>query len=303
MSQKDIRDERGMSEEEFLAQYDPGDYERPAVTVDMLIFTVNPERRYALELLLIERGGHPFLGKWAIPGGFVDMEESLEEAAVRELREETGLSDIYMEQLFTFGDVGRDPRMRVISVAYMALLSKERLRPVAGDDAAKVCWFTVKQEENGGLKLIAASEEDSDASGNEGASGSANAGTKETARGTATAGAGATGSGTAAEEKPLCLTEEDLAFDHAKLIRIALQRLKNKVEYTDIAFELAGEKFTLTQLQMIFEAILGKELHKPNFRRGIAPRVEKTEEMETKHSNRPSYYYRKKAEKGGSFYE
>lgn len=267
MSHKDIRDEKGLSEEEFLAQYDPGDYERPAVTVDMLIFTVNPERRYALELLLIERGGHPFLGKWAIPGGFVEMTESLEEAAVRELQEETGLSDIYMEQLFTFGDVGRDPRMRVISVAYMALLSKERLRPVAGDDAAKVCWFTVKQEENEGLKLIAASEEEG------------------------------------GDEEPLCLTEEDLAFDHAKVIRIALQRLKNKVEYTDIAFELAGEKFTLTQLQMIYEAILGKELHKPNFRRGIAPRVEKTEEMETKHSNRPSFYYRKKAEKGGSFYE
>lgn len=101
----DARDQNGMTETEFLRQYDPDRYEKPAVTVDMLIFTVNPERDYSLELLMIERGGHPYLGKWALPGGFVEMNESLEEAAARELKEETGLSDIYMEQLFTFGDV------------------------------------------------------------------------------------------------------------------------------------------------------------------------------------------------------
>ena len=120
----EVRDQNGLTEAEFIRQYDPNRYEKPAVTVDMLIFTVNPEKDDSLELLMIERGGHPFLGKWAIPGGFVEMEESLEEAAARELKEETDLSDIYMEQLYTFGDVGRDPRMRVISVAYMALVPK-----------------------------------------------------------------------------------------------------------------------------------------------------------------------------------
>lgn len=262
-----IRDKDGLTEQEFLAQYDPDRYEKPAVTVDMLIFTVNPQRDYRLELLLIERGGHPYLGKWAIPGGFVEMQESLEEAAQRELLEETGLSGIYMEQLFTFGDVERDPRMRVISVAYMALVPKEKLKPVAGDDAAKVRWFTVHLEEETNTLLLQSE-------------------------------AGETDGG-----RELCLSESDLAFDHEVVIKTALQRLKNKVEYTDVAFELAGEKFTLTQLQMIFEAILGRKLHKPNFRRGIASQVEKTEELETKSSNRPSYLYRKKEKKGGSRYE
>lgn len=245
-------DSSKMTEEEFIRQYDPNRYERPAVTVDMLIFTVDQEKQYALELLMIERGGHPFRGKWAIPGGFVEMEESLEEAAARELQEETGLSDIYMEQLYTFGDVGRDPRMRVISVAYMALVPKEKLCPIAGDDAARVKWFAVRCGEDGVLQLRA-----SDAS------------------------------------SELCLSEQDIAFDHGLVIRTALQRLKNKIEYTDLAFELVGEKFTLTQLQRIYEAILGKKLHKPNFRRRIAERVEKTEEMETRSSNRPSYLYKR----------
>lgn len=246
----DMRDQNGMTETEFLRQYDPDRYEKPAVTVDMLIFTVNPEKDYSLELLMIERGGHPYLGKWAIPGGFVEMDESLEQAAARELKEETDLSDIYMEQLFTFGDVGRDPRMRVISVAYMALVPKDKLHPVAGDDAAKVRWFTVKTAEDGSLVLL----------------------TDE-----------------------MTLTEADIAFDHEKVIKTALQRLKNKVEYTDIAFELAGEEFTLTQLQSIYEAVLGRKLHKSNFRRSIADRVEKTGEKETKSSNRPSCLYRKKS--------
>ena len=222
----DMRDRNGMTETEFLRQYDPDRYEKPAVTVDMLIFTVNPEKDYSLELLMIERGGHPYLGKWAIPGGFVEMDESLEQAAARELKEETDLSDIYMEQLFTFGDVGRDPRMRVISVAYMALVPKDKLHPVAGDDAAKVRWFTVKTAEDGSLVLL----------------------TDE-----------------------MTLTE------------------------ADIAFELAGEEFTLTQLQSIYEAVLGRKLHKSNFRRSIADRVEKTGEKETKSSNRPSCLYRKKS--------
>lgn len=253
----EARDQNGMTETQFLRQYDPDRYEKPAVTVDMLIFTVNPERNYSLELLMIERGGHPYLGKWALPGGFVEIDESLEEAAVRELKEETDLSDIYMEQLFTFGDVDRDPRMRVISVAYMALVPKDRLYPVAGDDAANVRWFTIKTQEDGRLILLS---------------------------------------------DGVTLTEESIAFDHEKVIKTALERMRNKVEYTDIAFELAGDRFTLTQLQSIYEAILGRELHKSNFRRSIVGRVEKTGEKETKSSNRPSCMYRKKGgERGHRF--
>ena len=135
-----------MTEEEFLAQYNPNAYEKPSVTVDMLVFTMNENQQ--LELLLIRRKGHPCRGKWAIPGGFINMDETLEEAAARELEEETGLTDIYLEQLYTFGAVHRDVRMRVISVAYMALVPARLLKFQAGDDAADACLYEIKKEEN-----------------------------------------------------------------------------------------------------------------------------------------------------------
>lgn len=133
--------ESNMTEQEFLDQYDANRYEKPSVTADILIFAMNEEHH--LELLLIKRAGHPFQGKWAVPGGFVGITESVDEAARRELLEETGLNDIYLEQLYTFGAVDRDPRMRVISVAYMALISRKRLAPRAGDDAAEAKFFRV----------------------------------------------------------------------------------------------------------------------------------------------------------------
>lgn len=131
-----------MTEQEYLKKYDPGKYEKPSVTTDILIFTMDTNSK--LEVLLIKRGGHPYLGKWALPGGFVGINESLEEAAKRELREETGLKgDYHLEQLYTFGKVDRDPRMRVISVAYMALIPKGNLSAAAGDDASDARFFNV----------------------------------------------------------------------------------------------------------------------------------------------------------------
>ncbi|WP_333647728.1 NUDIX hydrolase [Lacrimispora sp.] len=139
------KNEEGLTEKEFLAQYRPGNYERPSVTVDMLIFAVDQEEAEA-EILLIRRKNHPCIGQWAIPGGFVEMSESLEEAAARELEEETGLKHIFMEQLYTWGSVKRDPRTRVISVSYMAAVPKDSLIPKAGDDAEEACWFQVKKK-------------------------------------------------------------------------------------------------------------------------------------------------------------
>lgn len=139
------RNEEGLTEKEFLAQYRPGNYERPSVTVDMLIFAVEPDTDET-ELLLIRRKNHPCIGQWAIPGGFVNMDESLEEAAARELKEETGLTGVCLEQLYTWGSVKRDPRTRIISVSYMAVVPKEELIPVAGDDAEKACWFQVRKK-------------------------------------------------------------------------------------------------------------------------------------------------------------
>ncbi len=158
------KNEEGLTEKEFLLQYRPGDYERPSVTVDMLIFAWDQEESKT-DILLIKRKNHPCIGQWAIPGGFVNMDESLEEAAARELLEETGLKDIYMEQLYTWGSVKRDPRTRVISVSYLAAVSKDQLTVQAGDDAKKACWFEVKKKklsdlENGATYALTIENED-----------------------------------------------------------------------------------------------------------------------------------------------
>ena len=120
--------------------YDASKYERPSVTVDVVMMSL---RRRDLQVLLIKRRSWPYEGMWAIPGGFVNIDESLETAAKRELQEETGVQDVYLEQLYTFGDPGRDPRTRVITVVYFALLDSERLQVKAADDAADVGWFSV----------------------------------------------------------------------------------------------------------------------------------------------------------------
>lgn len=183
------------------------EYPRPSVTVDCVIFGF--DAKSALKVLLIERGRPPFKDKWALPGGFVDMEENLEQAALRELEEETGLKDIFIEQLFTFGAPGRDPRGRVISVAYFALVNLIEHHIKASSDAKNAKWFEV-------------------------------------------------------EKIP------PLAFDHEDILSVALQRLRAKVRYQPIGFELLPEQFPLSQLQSLYETVLGvKNLNKRNFRSRI----------------------------------
>ncbi len=165
--------------------YDASKYERPSVTVDVVMMSL---RQRDLQVLLVKRRSWPYEGMWAIPGGFVNMQESLEEAAKRELQEETGVQDVYLEQLYTFGDPGRDPRTRVITVVYFALLDSARLQVRAADDAADVGWFPV-------------------------------------------------------------YNLPELAFDHAKILEYALDRLRGKLDYTNIAFSLLPEQFTLRELQ------------------------------------------------------
>lgn len=147
----ELRDRDGLTEQEFLERYRPGDYTRPSVACDMVIFTVMdadagnyrrlPEKQ--LRVLLIERGGHPFLGCWALPGGFVRPAETVGQAAARELREETGVENVYLEQLGVFSDPGRDPRTWVMSCAHMALIDSGQVRLQAGDDAQNAAWFLV----------------------------------------------------------------------------------------------------------------------------------------------------------------
>ena len=285
---EELRNRDGLTEKEFLAKYRPGNYERPSVTVDMLVFTVEDVRPpgrsvpdKVLKLLLIRRKNHPFMNQWAIPGGFVNIDESVDAAAARELKEETSVEDVYLEQLYTWGEVNRDPRMRVISTSYLALVPGEGLKPRAGDDAAEAVWFTVRreqQEETEGLKTWNLFLESRDHSAE--------------IRYRVTEHFTKNGVLMAEETQLLPETRDRLAFDHAKIVNLALERLRNKVEYTPIAFNLLPEEFTLTEAQKVYETLLGRPLFKANFRKKILPMVVETEKKTENVRHRPSQYYR-----------
>lgn len=193
-----------MNIEETVETYDVTKYKRPSVTVDVVVFTILDEM---LKVLLIKRKSWPYEGVWAIPGGFIQMDESLEQAAYRKLAEETAVtsSDVYLEQLYTFGELDRDPRTRVITVAYFALVGADKINPQAAGDVGDVGWFSVY-------------------------------------------------------DLP------PLAFDHADIINYALTRLRYKLEYSAVGFQLLPEKFTLRELQDAYEIVLGTKLDKGNFR-------------------------------------
>lgn len=180
-------------------------YPRVALTVDCVVFGFDDG---ALKVLLIQRGIAPHKGQWALPGGFVRTDETLDDAARRELAEETGLIDVFLEQLYTFGEVKRDPRERVVSVAYYALVKQAAHIATADTDATDARWF-------------------------------------------------------AADSPPT------LAFDHADVLQTALTRLRSKLRWQPVGFELLPPKFTLSQLQHLYEAVLGTPLDKRNFRKRV----------------------------------
>lgn len=280
---------------EFLKNYKADEYERPSATVDMLIFTVGErETSYRelptkkLKLLLIRRRDYPFKGKWAIPGGFININENLYDSAKRELEEETNLKNIYMEQLYTWGDLGRDPRTRVISTSYMALVPEDKMNFKAGDDAAEAGLFSVTlgeldkkvYEENGIITSIETTYrlsliEDKQGYGTDSV-------IKETKK--------ILGTSAVTDYEIL---SNGMAFDHCKIIMYALERLRNKVEYTTIAFNLLGDTFTIGELKSLYETILGKRLTSPNFRRKVMPMLEEVEQVPEKNrGHRPAKRYR-----------
>lgn len=293
MDKEQLKNRQGLTEEEFLRKYDASIYERPSVTVDMLIFTVMDEEKEnyrklpekALKLLLIKRGDHPYMGQWALPGGFVTESESIDEAALRELKTETNIDTIYMEQLYTWGDVKRDPRTRVISCSYMALIDNSSFEVKAGDDAEDAMWFDIRCsvfEEKKTLlergfvyeklvKLTLSNETDT-----------MEAIVKVIER----------HEGRAVKVEREIMDSTGIAFDHAKIIEYAVARLRNKIEYTDIAFNLMPELFTLSELQQVYEVILGKELLAAAFRRKIADMVIETNQFTKDAGHRPSKLYR-----------
>ena len=205
-------------------------YARPAVTVDCVVFGLDDQD---LKVLLIQRDIEPFAGRWALPGGFVKMDETLEESALRELREETGLVKVFLEQLYTFGNPGRDPRERVVTVAYYALVKLLDHKVQAATDARDAAWFAV-------------------------------------------------------DDLP------KLCFDHDYIVETALKRLQGKVRYQPIGFELLPPKFSLTQLQRMYEIILERTLDKRNFRKKVLSLdiLQELDEVEQDVAHRAARLYR-----------
>lgn len=223
--------------DETAESYSAARYERPSVTVDVVIFTLI-ERE--LHVLLVRRRRWPHEGMWAIPGGFVQMDESLEQAARRELEEETGVRDIYLEQLYTFGDPKRDPRTRVISVAYIALVRADKQTLRVSEESMDVRWFPVRR------------------------------------------------------------LPGQLAFDHDGILATALDRLRSKLEYTTLAFQLLPEVFSIKELKQVYEQILDEgELDKGNFYRKIKDaNVLEDTGMQREGRGRPTTLYRFRRNRG-----
>ena len=206
------------------------EYPRAALTVDCIVFGLDEQE---LKVMLIQRALPPFEGKWALPGGFVRLEETLDEAARRELEEETGLRKIFMEQLYTFSQLDRDPRERIISVAYYALVNLGDHQVHAATDARDAAWFGVHDVPS-------------------------------------------------------------LAFDHAEILRLALERLRGKLRYQPVGFELLPKKFTLSELQHLYELVLERTLDKRNFRKRVLAMdlLEETDEVQQDVAHRAARLYR-----------
>ncbi|MHC5020011.1 MAG: NUDIX hydrolase [Planctomycetota bacterium] len=239
-------DEHDRGEQEFLANYDAGEFPRPSVAVDVAIVTAQDGE---LRALVTQRADHPAKGRWCLPGGFVGLDESLDDAAARVLRDKAGIGDVYLEQLYTFGAPSRDPRTRVITVAYYALVHPAKLAELAPvNGTVKLATLEVAWEgETGGPATI----RDGD-------------------------------------------TPLPLAFDHADILGWVVLRLRGKLDYANIGFELLPEQFTLRQLQEVHETILGRPLNKDSFRRRIlaSGRVVATGRRESDVGHRPAALYR-----------
>lgn len=237
---------RDTTEAEFLASYDVTQFERPSLTVDVVLLAV---LQGELGTLLVQRDEHPHKGRWALPGGFVRMTESLEDAAARVLATKTGLSSVFLEQLYTFGNPKRDPRTRVVTVAHYALVDRRRFEHAFGKGATRVARIRVpwEGEEGGSVQLV---RED---------------------------------------DKPL-----SIAFDHAEIVGLAIKRLRGKLAYTPVGFQLLPRDFTLLDLQRVHETVLGRALNKDSFRRKMLASgdLEGAGKLQKDVDHRPAELYR-----------
>lgn len=233
-------------------------YEKISVATDVVILTsdeveTNNPRMSApkgLKVLLVKRDEEPFNGEWSLPGGFVDVNVGIEQAARNKVAQKTGVENLYMEQLYTYGnELDRDPRGRVISIAYLALLNKENIQQNTDSNTKESQWFWVMIK-NGQLLY-------------------------------------------STDGKGYYLIDNlKIAFDHKQILQDALERLKNKVLYTDVAFQLLPELFTMRELQDIFELLHGKTIY--SFRRFIESKVIETELISDGKAHRPAKLYRRR---------
>ena len=271
------------SEEEFLKKYNKFDYDLLSVTTDIVIFSIshlNSDNYRKLgekkcSVLLVKRNTHPYINKWCLPGGFIRINEDLESATKRILQDETNLKNIYLEQLYTFSGINRDPRMRVLSSAYITLINKDMIKEKLSDNTS---WFDITVTEtikNSSEILLTFNLENE----KENIKFSVMKTLKEK---------------TSNIYDYKVIENEDVAFDHAIVIATGLDRIKNKIEYTDIVFNIMPKYFTLGQLQQVYETILNKPLISPDFRRTIKNKVEKTNKVQKGAGHRPSTLYKYK---------
>lgn len=268
------------TEEEFLKHYDPKQFDQLSMTADILLISVSDHKRKnyrktskkAMSILLVKRTDFPFKGKWCLPGGFLNPNgETLEECAKRVLKRETNLQNIFLEQLYTYDDPKRDPRTRVVSTSYMALVDKEKLTDMINENAS---WFDVVLQEETDDKIEIVLDNGTD---------TIKINVKKILR-----------EKTTDRYQFQSEKDKDLAFDHDLVIVSGIERLRNKLSYTDIVFNMMPKYFTLGELQQVYEVILNKKLLDPAFRRIIASKVEKTSKMKTGEGHRPSALFKYK---------
>ena len=268
------------TEEEFLKDYDPKAFDQLSMTSDILLISVSDQEqtnyrktsKKMMSVLLVKRDDYPFKDKWCLPGGFLNPKtETLEECAKRVLKTETNLSNIYLEQLYTYDAIDRDPRTRVVSTTYIALIDKNKLTEMINPNAS---WFDIVllEEKNKVVDITLDNGKDT-----------IHLSIKKELR-----------EKTTDRYRFIAVKNDALAFDHALVILAGIERVRNKINYTDIVFNMMPEYFTLGELQQVYEVILNKKLLDPAFRRIIANKVVKTKKMKTGEGHRPSALFKYK---------
>lgn len=268
------------TEKEFLKNYNQDDYPRPSVTADIVAFKIRNEQtdnyrqdsKTRLSLLLIKRGGHPFKDYWALPGGFLNPNETIEQCAIREIQEETGVKPVSLMSIGLFSNPERDPRGWIISNAFVSVMSEEKIQQEAGDDAADAQWFDVDFVcDTNGKYYLSLKHEDIEMKA-------------ELVEESSSFG----------KTFFSIVDSGGIAFDHAKIIATAISSLRNGAKDFEYIFDFLPETFTLTQLQNVQEAILNISVLPANFRRKVASLVEETEESTQGAGHRPAKLYKKK---------